>query len=313
MSAGQSRSSARLQGSPAREPHGLLPAWPAVLAVVAHPDDESFGLGAIIDRMTSAGAAVHVLCYTRGEASTLNQTGADLLRQRARELRQAGAALGVSTVALLDYPGRPPGCGTAGRAGRAHRRAGRPVSSRRAAGLRRHRHYRPSRSPVRHAGGRPRRRPAQPARAGVGAAGRHRRPPAGRDRPAVRRPAARAAGLRHPGQPDPAAPGRAAACQPGLPRSAALAAAGAARRYRAPALARAAVRRRLSRAARALWGQPGLRRCIRGWQYLRRSCSSGPSGPMDTMPGYGKLSCGGARRELQAGQAGPPDKAWDLA
>ena len=104
MSAGHSRSSARLHGSLAREPHGLLPSWPAVLAVVAHPDDESFGLGAIIDKMTSAGAAVHVLCYTRGEASTLNQTGADLLRQRARELRQAGAALGVSTVALLDYP-----------------------------------------------------------------------------------------------------------------------------------------------------------------------------------------------------------------
>ena len=47
---------------------------------------------------------MHVLCYTHGEASTVNQTGADLLRQRARELRQAGAALGVSTVALLDYP-----------------------------------------------------------------------------------------------------------------------------------------------------------------------------------------------------------------
>ena len=104
MSAGQPRSPARPRGSLAREPHGLLPAWAAVLAVVAHPDDESFGLGAIIDRMTSGGAAVHVLCYTRGEASTLNQTGADLTRQRARELRQAGAALGVSTVALLDYP-----------------------------------------------------------------------------------------------------------------------------------------------------------------------------------------------------------------
>ena len=104
MSAGQSQSSAGLHGSPAREPRGLLPPWPAVLAVVAHPDDESFGLGAIIDKMTSAGAAVHVLCYTHGEASTLNQAGADLIRQRARELRQAGAALGVSTVALLDYP-----------------------------------------------------------------------------------------------------------------------------------------------------------------------------------------------------------------
>jgi len=105
MSAAQPPPSAvALPGNPAREPRGLLPAWPAVLAVVAHPDDESFGLGAIIDRMTSARATVHVLCYTRGEASTLNQTGADLLRQRAHELRQAGTALGVSTVALLDYP-----------------------------------------------------------------------------------------------------------------------------------------------------------------------------------------------------------------
>ena len=69
---------------------------------------------------------MHVLCYTRGEASTLNQTGTDLLRQRARELRQAGAALGVSTVALLDYPdGRlaavPPGELTAHIAGLAAR------------------------------------------------------------------------------------------------------------------------------------------------------------------------------------------------
>ena len=72
MSTGQPRSPSRPHGGHPREPHGLLPAWESVLAVVAHPDDESFGLGAIIDRMTSGGAAVHVLCYTRGEASTLN-------------------------------------------------------------------------------------------------------------------------------------------------------------------------------------------------------------------------------------------------
>ena len=95
MSAGRPpRSPAGLHQGPAREPRGLLPLWPAVLAVVAHPDDESFGLGAIIDKMTSAGAAVHVLCYTRGEASTLNQAGADLVRQRTQELRQAGGGPG---------------------------------------------------------------------------------------------------------------------------------------------------------------------------------------------------------------------------
>ena len=189
MSAGRSRPAARPPGRRAREPHGLLPAWPAVLAVVAHPDDESFGLGAIIDRMSSAGAAVHVLCYTRGEASTLNQTGTDLLRQRARELRQAGAALGVSTVALLDYPdGRlaavPPGELTAHIAGLAarHRPGGLLVFD--DTGITGHAdHQSATQAAVRAAG------PARPARAGVGAARRHRRPLAGRDRPAVRRPA----------------------------------------------------------------------------------------------------------------------------
>jgi LmbE family N-acetylglucosaminyl deacetylase len=75
-----------------------------VLAVVAHPDDETFGLGAIVDGWTAASAAVHILCYTHGEASTLNESGADLDRERAGELRQASTELGAATVALLDYP-----------------------------------------------------------------------------------------------------------------------------------------------------------------------------------------------------------------
>jgi LmbE family N-acetylglucosaminyl deacetylase len=91
-----------------------LPAWPTVLAVVAHPDDETFGLGAVVDSMTAGGAAMHILCYTRGEASTLNETAADLFRAREEELRQASTELGVATVTLLDYPdgglaARPPG------------------------------------------------------------------------------------------------------------------------------------------------------------------------------------------------------------
>jgi LmbE family N-acetylglucosaminyl deacetylase len=45
---------------------GVLPAWTSVLAVVAHPDDESFGLGAILDAFTGAGARVEVLCLTQG-------------------------------------------------------------------------------------------------------------------------------------------------------------------------------------------------------------------------------------------------------
>jgi LmbE family N-acetylglucosaminyl deacetylase len=100
--------------APAARPGRQLPAWASVLAVVAHPDDESFGLGAVIDRLAAGGAAVHILCYTHGEASTLNETRADLRRAREQELRQAGAELGAASVTLLDYPdGRLSGVPTA--------------------------------------------------------------------------------------------------------------------------------------------------------------------------------------------------------
>jgi LmbE family N-acetylglucosaminyl deacetylase len=85
-------------------PERLLPDWRQVLVVVAHPDDETFGLGAIADHFTAAGTAVHVLCFTHGEASTLNENHAELRQARDRELRQAAAELGVATVTLLDYP-----------------------------------------------------------------------------------------------------------------------------------------------------------------------------------------------------------------
>ena len=97
------RAPARSGGTVSR-PGRLLPAWRAVLAVVAHPDDETFGLGAVVDRLATSGAAVHLLCYTRGEASTLNETGASLRRARAEELRQASSALGAATMTLLGYP-----------------------------------------------------------------------------------------------------------------------------------------------------------------------------------------------------------------
>jgi LmbE family N-acetylglucosaminyl deacetylase len=95
-------------------PGRLLPAWPSVLVVVAHPDDETFGLGAVLDRMAASGTAVHILCFTRGEASTLNESGADLRSAREQELRQASDELGAASCMLLDYPdGRlaaaPPG------------------------------------------------------------------------------------------------------------------------------------------------------------------------------------------------------------
>lgn len=80
-----------------------LPAAQRVLAVIAHPDDESFGLGAIIDHLVGAGARVEVLCLTRGEASTLG-AHPELAAQRERELATACDALGVGAFELCDFP-----------------------------------------------------------------------------------------------------------------------------------------------------------------------------------------------------------------
>jgi LmbE family N-acetylglucosaminyl deacetylase len=43
----------------------------SLLAVCAHPDDEAFGLGAVISTLRDAGVATSLLCFTHGEASTL--------------------------------------------------------------------------------------------------------------------------------------------------------------------------------------------------------------------------------------------------
>lgn len=81
-----------------------LPPWRRALVVVAHPDDESFGLGAVIDRLVSAGTVVEVLCLTHGEASTLQGVEGDLAVVRAAELDRAAEALGISRTVLRTYP-----------------------------------------------------------------------------------------------------------------------------------------------------------------------------------------------------------------
>ena len=81
-----------------------LPDWQSVLAVVAHPDDESFGLGAILSAFVARGARVTVLCFTHGEASTLHGVDGDLAQVRERELQAAAAELGLGAVVLRDYP-----------------------------------------------------------------------------------------------------------------------------------------------------------------------------------------------------------------
>jgi LmbE family N-acetylglucosaminyl deacetylase len=90
-------------------PSDRLPAWQRVLVVVAHPDDESFGLGAVIDAFVTAGAQVEVLCLTMGEASTLAeglspQSVGELPAMRAQELARAADLLGVRRATLVRHP-----------------------------------------------------------------------------------------------------------------------------------------------------------------------------------------------------------------
>jgi LmbE family N-acetylglucosaminyl deacetylase len=74
----------------------------SVLAVCAHPDDESFGLGAIIAGLTQDGTDVSLICLTHGEASTLGGSP-DLVDRRKDELEQAVRVLGLRSTQLLDY------------------------------------------------------------------------------------------------------------------------------------------------------------------------------------------------------------------
>ena len=90
-----------LQPEPAS---AALPAWGSVLAVVAHPDDESFGLGAILDAFDRASARAAVLCLTHGEASTLHGGAGNLAAVRGREFAAAARMLGVADARLRDYP-----------------------------------------------------------------------------------------------------------------------------------------------------------------------------------------------------------------
>lgn len=83
---------------------GHLPDVASLLVVCAHPDDESFGLGAIVHSFATRGTKPVVLCFTHGEASTLHGVAGDLGTVRVAELTTAGTHLGVDHVEVLDYP-----------------------------------------------------------------------------------------------------------------------------------------------------------------------------------------------------------------
>ncbi|WP_210441373.1 PIG-L deacetylase family protein [Nocardioides xinjiangensis] len=81
------------------------PAGPRLQAVVAHPDDETFGCGGLLLHAAASGYTTFVTCATRGEAGRdrSGRSGAELGAVREEELRCAGELLGVAEVDLLGF------------------------------------------------------------------------------------------------------------------------------------------------------------------------------------------------------------------
>ena len=83
-----------------------------LLAILAQPDDESLGFGGTLAKYAAEGVEVSLITATRGEAGRFHghrpgepeHPGASALGAiRAQELLDAGRALGIREVRLLDY------------------------------------------------------------------------------------------------------------------------------------------------------------------------------------------------------------------
>ena len=79
-----------------------------ILAVFAHPDDESVACGGTLARLADAGVRVVLLCASRGESGSTSDpslvSDGDLGRVRTQELRDAAAVLGISDVLIFEHP-----------------------------------------------------------------------------------------------------------------------------------------------------------------------------------------------------------------
>lgn len=87
-----------------------------LLAVLAHPDDETFGMGGTLALYASRGVEVHLVCATRGEVGEMDpkllEGFASIAERRESELCCAADMLGLKAVHFLDYrdsgmPGSP--------------------------------------------------------------------------------------------------------------------------------------------------------------------------------------------------------------
>jgi LmbE family N-acetylglucosaminyl deacetylase len=78
-----------------------------LLAVLAHPDDESFGLGGTLALYAQRGYDVYYVCATRGEAGSVDEKHLrgfkDTAEMRTAELECAASHLGIKSVFFLGY------------------------------------------------------------------------------------------------------------------------------------------------------------------------------------------------------------------
>lgn len=79
-----------------------------LLAILAHPDDESLGNGGALARYAAEGVETYLVTATRGERGWPGDPARDpgpaaLGRIRTAELEAAAHVLGISEVAFLDY------------------------------------------------------------------------------------------------------------------------------------------------------------------------------------------------------------------
>ena len=100
------RPNASVREVPSRTP----PRAPCLATILAHPDDETFGVGGTLLRYTSEGVKCHSLCLTRGEQGEAGPPGAPLVDRselgatRERELEESARRLGLASVRCLRHP-----------------------------------------------------------------------------------------------------------------------------------------------------------------------------------------------------------------
>ena len=86
-----------------------IPDYPGktLLSVLAHPDDETFGMGGTLALYARRGVNVHLVCATRGEVGEIDPEYKETIKSaaclRTQELRCAVEVLGIDDLHFMNY------------------------------------------------------------------------------------------------------------------------------------------------------------------------------------------------------------------